>query len=52
MLYQSEAEREKSLLLEQTLSGAILLERYPKSVIDIYIIVLEDDGGTFFNYCI
>ena len=32
-------------MIEQTFTGAVLLERYPKSVIDIYVIVLEDDGG-------
>ncbi len=32
-------------LLEQALGAAVRLEKYPKSSIDVFVTVLEDDGG-------
>jgi len=33
--------------MSEALSVAIRLEKYPKSSIDIFVIVLQDDGGAF-----
>lgn len=39
------------MLIVQALEVSLMLEKLPKSVIDIYIIVLESDGGIL-NSCI
>lgn len=44
---QDGEEREMAGLLEQALAAAVRLERYPKSSIDVFVTVLEDDGGVF-----
>lgn len=33
------------MLLRDALEGVVCLERFPKSVIDVHALVLEDDGG-------
>jgi exosome complex component MTR3 len=33
------------MLMVQALEVSVMLEKYPKSVIDCYILVLESDGG-------
>ena len=38
-------EQELSMLVVQALEVSVLLDKFPKSVIDIFIIVLESDGG-------
>eukprot|EP01095_Lingulamoeba_sp_RSL-Kostka_P018141 TRINITY_DN981_c0_g1_i1.p1 TRINITY_DN981_c0_g1~~TRINITY_DN981_c0_g1_i1.p1 ORF type:complete len:265 (+),score=88.94 TRINITY_DN981_c0_g1_i1:139-933(+) len=38
-------EKEISASIVQSLQGSICLEKYPKSVIDIYILVIENDGA-------
>lgn len=43
---QQADEREMSLLLGQVLSASVLREKYPKSAIDVFVMVVEDDGGT------
>lgn len=40
--------QEMTIHLQQTLSAAIMTELYPRSQIDVYIEVLQSDGG---NYC-
>jgi ribonuclease PH len=40
-------EKELSLLLVQSLQNVIRLEKYPKSTIDLFVLVLQDDGGAF-----
>ena len=40
-----DTEREASLNLTHSLSACILLDRYPKALIDIVVTVLEADGG-------
>ena len=42
---QSNDERDISRLIEQALSSSVILEKFPKSVMDVYINVLESDGG-------
>ena len=39
--------RELSLFLENTLESSVQLHRFPKSVLDVYLIVLEDDGSVY-----
>eukprot|EP00808_Paulinella_micropora_P018866 g80357.t1 len=38
-------ERETSSLIENALSVSIQLEKFPKSVVEAYVVVLEDGGG-------
>ena len=38
-------EEEISQLLEQALMASVCLEKYPKCVINVYVIVLENDGN-------
>lgn len=40
-----EQERQASIALESALRPALLLERFPKSSIEVYALVLESDGG-------
>ncbi len=42
----SRRDNEISMVMRYALEPAIFLERYPKSVIDIYAEILEADGGT------
>ena len=42
---QTDDERAASHTLTQSLSPAIRLSQYPKSYIEAYVMVLEDDGG-------
>jgi len=42
---QDDEERELSVAITQALSHAVRLDQYPKSLIDIYITVLENDGS-------
>ena len=42
---QGDDEKVASSTLTQTLAAAIRLEQYPKSYIEAYVLVLEDDGG-------
>jgi exosome complex component MTR3 len=42
---QDDEDRKLSLALQQALAAAILLDRYPKSVIDVSILVLQDSGS-------
>lgn len=44
---QQADERELSLLLGQVLSATVRREKYPKSAVDVFVMVLEDDGGAF-----
>jgi exosome complex component MTR3 len=43
--YTDEAEREMSMLVAQALELAIIQKAYPKSTIDINVLVLQDDGA-------
>jgi len=36
-----------SMTMMQALEGALLLDKYPKSSIDISVLVLQDDGGSY-----
>eukprot|EP01117_Protostelium_nocturnum_P005065 TRINITY_DN1832_c0_g1_i2.p1 TRINITY_DN1832_c0_g1~~TRINITY_DN1832_c0_g1_i2.p1 ORF type:complete len:224 (+),score=67.53 TRINITY_DN1832_c0_g1_i2:370-1041(+) len=42
---QDKEEKEFSMLMIQSLESSLILEKYPKSVIDCYVLVLENDGG-------
>jgi len=42
----SRREIEISMVLRKALESAILLEEYPRTVVDVYIEVLQADGGT------
>jgi exosome complex component MTR3 len=42
---QDDEDRKLSLALQQALAAAILLDRYPKSVIDVNVLVLQDSGS-------
>lgn len=39
-------EREFSTLMQQALEVSVILDKFPKSTVDIYALVLESDGGT------
>lgn len=41
------ASRELSAFLENCLESSVQLARFPKSVLDVYLLVLEDDGSSF-----
>ncbi|XP_072925756.1 exosome complex component MTR3 [Hemitrygon akajei] len=43
---QSNLEKEYSLIMEQSLQPAICLHKYPRSQIEVYVVVLENDGST------
>ena len=38
--------KEISLVISEAISSVVMLERYPKSTIDVYAIILEAHGGT------
>jgi ribonuclease PH len=42
---QDKSEKETTLMLVQALEGSLLLDKYPKSSIDVSVLVLQDDGG-------
>ena len=42
---QTDEEKAWSSSLEQTLEAVVLLEKYPKSLIDVFVLVLEADGS-------
>mmetsp|Transcript_27910 Transcript_27910/g.61247 ORF Transcript_27910/g.61247 Transcript_27910/m.61247 type:complete len:235 (+) Transcript_27910:128-832(+) len=42
---QSSIEREMSAALHQALSSSVLLDKYPKAVIDVFVMVLESGGS-------
>ena len=42
---QDDEEKEYSVILEESLSSCLCLEKYPKSRFDCFIQVLEDDGS-------
>lgn len=45
---QDDEEKDLSGLVRQALAPAVLLEKYPKALIDVYITVLESDGCGLF----
>jgi exosome complex component MTR3 len=51
---QDKEEKRFSNLIVQALSVSVILEKLPKSVVDIYVLVIESDGGgrVFFYLCI
>jgi hypothetical protein len=48
---QEKDEQEASLIMEQALAVSVRLVRYPKAAIDVYALVLQDDGGTSRRFC-
>lgn len=42
---QTAQERDTCRIIEQALSPSVMLDKFPKAVVDIYINVLEADGG-------
>ncbi|GAM18166.1 hypothetical protein SAMD00019534_013410 [Acytostelium subglobosum LB1] len=42
---ESTKEKDYGLIITQSIIGALRLEKYPKAVIDVYIMVLNDDGA-------
>uniref|UniRef100_A0A7S3QKY0 Uncharacterized protein n=1 Tax=Dunaliella tertiolecta TaxID=3047 RepID=A0A7S3QKY0_DUNTE len=42
---QMAAERNMSAALEQALTPSVLVDRFPKAVMDVYVMVLESDGS-------
>jgi len=45
--HQSDAEeRDLSLILLQTMEPAVMLEKFPKARMDVFVTVLQDDGST------
>jgi exosome complex component MTR3 len=45
LMAQSAEERDASRMVEQALSPSVMLDKFPKAVIDINIVVLEADGS-------
>ncbi len=41
----AESERRLEAALHQALLPSVLLERFPKSVVEVHVLVLEEDGG-------
>ena len=39
-------ERAFSICMTQALEVSVILEKFPKSVIEVHALVLESDGGT------
>ncbi|KAF2073928.1 hypothetical protein CYY_004752 [Polysphondylium violaceum] len=37
-------EKDQSLIIYQSIIGSLRLDKYPKTVVDVYILVLNDDG--------
>lgn len=42
---QDNEDREYSGIVEESLSNSVILEKYPKSRFDCYVLVIEDDGS-------
>jgi exosome complex component MTR3 len=42
---QDKEERDYSLLMVQALEVSVIVEKFPKSVIDVYVTVIESDGS-------
>jgi exosome complex component RRP41 len=42
----SRRDREIGMVMVDSLSPALFLERYPRSVIDVYVEIIQADGGT------
>ena len=42
---RSANEEEFSALLEQALIASVCLEKYPKSVLNVYVVILQNDGN-------
>eukprot|EP00164_Ancoracysta_twista_P002791 GFYU01003712.1.p1 GENE.GFYU01003712.1~~GFYU01003712.1.p1 ORF type:complete len:262 (-),score=68.20 GFYU01003712.1:253-987(-) len=42
---QTAADKEMSAALRDALQGAVRVETFPKAVVDVYALVLENDGG-------
>ena len=42
---QGDAEREFSQLVHRALAGAVILETFPKTAVDVYVTVLEAGGA-------
>jgi len=38
-------ERENSMLMLQALEGAVRLDRFPKSAVEVFVLVIQNDGG-------
>jgi exosome complex component MTR3 len=34
-------------MMTQALENSLILEKFPKSVLDVYVMVIESDGGSF-----
>lgn len=45
--FATDEERELGAFLSRALSASVILDRYPKSTIDVSVFVLEDGGGSF-----
>ncbi len=45
LLRQDNEEKEFGVLVSETLSHAVRLELYPKARIELFVTVLENDGG-------
>ena len=46
-----DVEKEMGMLLSQSLEGSLHLRSFPKSLLDIYALVLQDDGGALGAAC-
>lgn len=44
-VFQADSNERNAMLLHQALDSVVHLNRYPKSIIHVCIMVLEDDGG-------
>jgi ribonuclease PH len=44
---QDPDEREYSSLLAESLEVSVMVHKFPKNVVEVYILVLEDDGGMY-----
>lgn len=42
---QDAEEKEMSLIVQQAMESAVILSKFPKTRVDIFITILEDDGG-------
>jgi exosome complex component MTR3 len=45
LLLQDKEEKELSMLMVQALEVSLRLETFPKSEIDVFVLVLEESGG-------
>jgi hypothetical protein len=42
-------EKEYSMLMLQALSVAVRLDKFPKSTVDVDVLVLQNDGGLYYH---